>query len=516
MPATPMAGLVRRLSAYAPLGVAILAVAARLLPTPRTIDDAFITFRYARNLLAGNGFVFNLGERVLGTTTPLYTLLLAGLAGLLRSGNYPWLALALNALADGLSCLLLVTLGDRLTGRRPVGLAAALLWAIAPMSVTFAIGGMETSVFILLVLTTAHLYVSGRTRAAAVVAGLLLLTRPDGVLLVAPLALDLTLRRLRERQLPWAEAGLGLAVIGPWAVFATLYFGSPIPHSIAAKSLAYRLPPEAALVRLLQHYSTPFFEQDVFGRFWPLVGLLLYVSLSLLGSLAAIRREPRAWPLAAYPWLYLAAFAAANPLIFRWYLAPPLPLYFLFILIGLARVLGDLAARLRWAVTTGSRLLALPALACVLLSLHAWTLHPDHGPRRPAPVMAWHQLELYYTVVGRELAPRLSPGAVIAAGDVGALGYYSGARILDTVGLMSPEATAYYPLPEGQYVINYAIPPKLISDYAPDYVVLLEVYGRAGLLRDPDFLAHYRQVERLDTDIYGSDGLLVMQRMQAP
>src|SRR5574342_655752 len=170
MPATPMAGLFRRLSAYAPVGVAILAVAARLLPTPRTIDDAFITFRYARNLLAGNGFVFNVGERVLGTTTPLYTLLLAGLAGLLRLDNYPWLALVVNALADGLSCLLLVKLGDLLSGRRAIGLAAALLWAIAPMSVTFAIGGMETSVFILLLLTTSHLYVSGRTRAAAVAA----------------------------------------------------------------------------------------------------------------------------------------------------------------------------------------------------------------------------------------------------------------------------------------------------------------------------------------------------------
>ncbi|MCC6188386.1 MAG: hypothetical protein IT318_05100, partial [Anaerolineales bacterium] len=47
-----------------------LALAARLLAGPRTIDDAFITFRYARNLLAGSGLVFNPGENVLGTTTP--------------------------------------------------------------------------------------------------------------------------------------------------------------------------------------------------------------------------------------------------------------------------------------------------------------------------------------------------------------------------------------------------------------------------------------------------------------
>ena len=34
-------------------------------------DDAFITFRYARNLAAGLGFVYNQGEPVMGTSTPL-------------------------------------------------------------------------------------------------------------------------------------------------------------------------------------------------------------------------------------------------------------------------------------------------------------------------------------------------------------------------------------------------------------------------------------------------------------
>ena len=49
-----------------------LAIFARLLPGARTIDDAFITFRYAQNLLSGQGLVFNPREQVLGTTTPLF------------------------------------------------------------------------------------------------------------------------------------------------------------------------------------------------------------------------------------------------------------------------------------------------------------------------------------------------------------------------------------------------------------------------------------------------------------
>jgi hypothetical protein len=102
---------------------------------------------------------------------------------------------------------------------------------------------------------------------------------------------------------------------------------------------------------------------------------------------------------------------------------------------------------------------------------------------------------------------------VIAAGDVGALGYFSNARILDTVGLMSPEASAYYPLDPALYVINYAVPPQLILDKQPDYVVLLEVYGRSGLLADPHFLSAYQLVQAIPTDIYDSEGMLVWRRL---
>jgi len=101
---------------------------------------------------------------------------------------------------------------------------------------------------------------------------------------------------------------------------------------------------------------------------------------------------------------------------------------------------------------------------------------------------------------------------LVAAGDVGALGYYTGARILDTVGLMSPEASGYYPLKPELYTITYAVPAQLILDRRPAYVVLLEVYGRKGLFKDPAFLSQYSLYAKIPTDIYGSDGLLVWQR----
>jgi hypothetical protein len=126
--------------------------------------------------------------------------------------------------------------------------------------------------------------------------------------------------------------------------------------------------------------------------------------------------------------------------------------------------------------------------------------------------MAWFKLEQLYTQVGRELAPEVTPQTVIAAGDIGALGYFSGARILDTLGLISPQSTGYYPLPPDQLVINYAISADLMADQQPDYVIFLEVYGRRTLLTDSRFLAAYTLREKIPTDIYGSDGMLVYQR----
>ena len=167
------------------------------------IDDAFITFRYARNIVHGVGFVYNAGERVLGTTTPLYTLWMAALSLVTHTENYPILALVTNALADAVSTYLLYHLGKRLSNSPLVGLAAALLWAIAPMSVTFAIGGMETSVFILLMLATFTAHLERRPYLTAVLAALSFLTRPDAVLIVALVFGQVLLENIKSSNLKY-------------------------------------------------------------------------------------------------------------------------------------------------------------------------------------------------------------------------------------------------------------------------------------------------------------------------
>ncbi|MDD5468932.1 MAG: hypothetical protein PHS96_14105 [Anaerolineales bacterium] len=522
----------------------LLAIAARLLPGARTIDDAYITFRYARNIVAGNGFVYNPGEHVLGTTTPLYTLLLS-LCSLPLGGEqapFPEMAQVINALADGLTCLILLRLGMRL-GYPWAGAGMGLLWAITPYSVTFAIGGLETSVYVFLLCACGWAYLQEKRILSALAGSFMLMTRPDALIFLGPLALDRLWRMARPalegakapvgeagepsgrgQSRPWLELLALLLPTAIWALFATLYFGSPLPHSITAKTLAYRLPEMNALQRLSQHYAAPFVDDYTLGVTWMKVGIFLYPILSVLGGRLAYKAQARSWPFFAFPWLYFLTFSLANPLIFRWYLTPPLPPYQLSILIAGEHLLrqlfvwrakgeAPLSPLLKGLRTTA---LALLVAAPLLLSINAWTLRPDHGQAHPAPRMAWIALELYYRQAAELLnedfqASETPP--LVAAGDVGVLGYYTSAHILDTVGLNSPQSVRYYPLDASLYATNYAIPPDLIMDYHPDAVVILEVYGRLGLLEDARFNQQYRLRHKLEADIYGSEGMLIFERL---
>jgi hypothetical protein len=304
-------------------------------------------------------------------------------------------------------------------------------------------------------------------------------------------------------------------IAGAWSAFAFFYYGTVLPHSMLAKSVAYRLESGSGMIRLIQHYGTPFFEQLTFGTMAMVVTAPLYLFLSIVGIRRAEKMRPEAGAAAAlaYPWLYFAVFSAANPLIFRWYLAPPTPFLFLTIFLGAAALLEGLRAgegRVKNILFAG---LAACALA---FSLREWKPAADHGPARPAPEMAYIQLELQYRAVAEDLKGWIRPGVTVAAGDVGVLGYFLDATILDTVGLISPEAVGFYPLPESMYVIIYAIPPDLIVSARPEIVVFLEVYGRNGLLRDSRFLETYRKCAEYPSDMYGSRSMLVYCRKDLP
>ena len=503
----------------------LLAIGARALPGPRTIDDAFITFRYSRNLVEGAGFVYNPGVRTLGTTTPLFALTMAGMSGLAGGQDFPHYALWVSALADAGTVSLMFVLARRLTGSPLIAVLPAAIWAIAPMSVTFAIGGMETSVTIFWMFAAFALYARPgaaddtprRAFALGAVAGLGLLTRVDSALWIGPLfAYQLAESWLRARRLPWRTWAGVLLILLPWLVFSWAYFGALLPNSVTAKRFAYVLEPFSALGQLLPVYSNVFSIFDVLGSTGAMISAVIHAALALCALPYAARRLPRALPLLVYPWLYFAVFAALNPLIFRWYFAPPLPAWILAIFTGAWALLAPLAQRGVQGRRVALGLVAALGLFWLFTTANGWVLRPDHGPDRPAPRMAWHQIELLYEQMGRHLRDVIGVTAEtrVASGDIGAIGFFSRATIVDTVGLVTPELTAYYPVDPALIVPgqNYAIPPALIADTLPDYLVTMEAFVRLGLEAEPWFNAQYDLILEYPTDFYGTGMRLYRRR----
>src|SRR3989442_1563363 len=106
-------------------------------------DDAYIHFRYAENIAQGEGFVYNPGERVLGSGAIPWNLMLAVIAALAPPGTLPAAVSVLNYLAL-LACaaLLLAALRELVRPWGGIGITAALL-AQGPLVVS-SVGGMET------------------------------------------------------------------------------------------------------------------------------------------------------------------------------------------------------------------------------------------------------------------------------------------------------------------------------------------------------------------------------------
>ncbi len=156
-------------------------------------DDAFISFRYARNLLEGHGLVFNPGEYVEGYSNFLWVLELAalwGAFGLRPEHTAPWLSVACTI---GTLAAMLWWVG-RLPGLSHRRLVAWMAVGLVCSSATFAVwtsaGGLETrqfTLFVVLAVVGLTLYPENRRALLGVSLSLAAasLTRPEGPLFAA-------------------------------------------------------------------------------------------------------------------------------------------------------------------------------------------------------------------------------------------------------------------------------------------------------------------------------------------
>lgn len=409
---THAASLDRRLRVGLGLVVAACRVAQwRSFPL---YDDAFITFRYAENLAAGAGLVYNPGapwEPVLGTTTPLYAVLMGGLAAL----GFPlsWAALAFNALCDALTGWLLAT---ALASRPLAALGAVLLFAALPHLGRVSAGGMEPSLFVALALGASVAASRGRMGAAGWLGALACTTRPEGVMLVASIAAF----HVRSWRDAWRFfAPIALVGVASTAALTAIY-GSPIAQSVRAKAGRHGLG-----LDWVRAWST------LRQAFAPPLVLVALSPLTAVGVALLLRRTSALRAFVLFAVAIPLAYIAAGAKTWGWYFYAPLTAACAGLAFRLDSLLAALAPRV-WRATQ-ARISALTiggALAALAATIALAVFVPDKVTER-----VYRPLQREFERLGlRERGQRL------LASDIGAAGYFSGALILDSEGLVWPAA----------------------------------------------------------------------------
>jgi arabinofuranosyltransferase len=395
------------------------------------IDDAFITFRYAWNLIHGSGFVYNPGERVEGTSSFLFTVVMAVPIGL---GLEPYrVATTLASLAFA-ACAVLAYGAVRAciedAGSRYLALAAAALVAASSQLAFHSQTGLETLLYAALVaaafaaqLRALHLGQGGVTWARLL--ALAALTRPEGVAVFLWFWLAVSVWRWGRVRLALRELAAFSQIFGPVLVLRLLYFGHWLPNSVVAKSGHW----ETLALGLWRH------------------------------PLATLQQSPGVQLLADYfsdRYVLLAALVGT-------------------LLIGRARYAGLLAlgtvlpgaAAIVWNggdwMPYGRLLTAsvTPLLAAAMLGLRGVLFHEEQRARgRHSPSFAFSSLLIFFVAkaslarldvksvvyvrlqqmrfMGELMTPLARSGDVMATEYAGVLPYYWRVRVLDMRGLCDP------------------------------------------------------------------------------
>jgi hypothetical protein len=372
-----------------------------------TQDDAFISFRYAEHLIAGEGLVFNPGEWVEGYTNLLWTLMMAAVMAL---GGEP----VIGSTVLGLACLGGTVIATGRLGR--VGGAAGIGLLVAPLLVASdaqlaleSVEGLETALFALLVTLGTCDALGARRRGGALYFVLACLTRPEGVLLWGALQAGLLLRAWRSGEgmaqlrtsLRWSvPIVLCLVLLTAWRLYA---YGDPLPNTFYAKTGGFAVP------RGLAYVGAHVRSHPVL---WGLALSGIWVS----------RRAPQTLPLVVMVGLYMAYVVVVGG-DFK-----PTGRFIIPVLPMLAVLAQGAAAGLAERGRGGLGALVVLAAVLLFLSKERLDIATVHAQERHANLVA-------RKLVGDWLATHTPPQAVIAIHSAGVIPFYAGRTTIDMWGL---------------------------------------------------------------------------------
>jgi len=450
------------------------AVAARIafwVISNRMFEDGLTTVTHARNVPLGLGLVHHLGEgHVHGFTSALGVLV--PLAGELIHEGSGIFAVRIASLVAVCVALLYACLICRDIGLVAFPTAFVLAYLSFDQNMIFyGMAGMETQMAVAIILGGVYHVRRNDLVASGIWLGLAPLARPEFVLWVAPALLYLALRNFKGA----VRAGaIAAAIVVPWLVFTILYYGSPIPNTILAKSATNPIPAILTAgsplpwmqwlvhqftghLALLLGYLEPFREVwNAAAAPVPIVvlwGVVIAMVWLIVAGLLALRRIPGFWPVILFLALFFAYRVYFLGVVFYsdWYMPPFLALVVIVAAIGM-QGLSAFALQLHRGLA-------------VILSL-AFAIHMPFSFMVEARVQAIE--DQVRTNAGQYLKATVKPGESVVSESAGYIGFYGDVKLYDYPGLTSPTSVrALKRMPaDKRHLID------LVAALQPDWIVL--------------------------------------------
>ncbi len=418
-------------------------------------DDQFILYRYVDNIISGNGFVFNVGERVLGSTTPLFTIISSFFALIFKGFQIPDTVAYLNIFLFSLSSVFLFKIAKEIFLIDDI--FSYILILIYSLNLSKMIPeGMETPLFLFLVFAAIYFLYIKKEYISVIFLSLSVITRPDAILIFAIFfiyfVLNFDFRKIVKLSV------LSVLVLLPWFIFATLYFGTFIPQSLLAKmhsSDIVRMPFYQAFKVMLANISRLYwgqiidFNKIIFQVVFNLIPVIIMISLAIFNKLNKYN-----WFFFLIPFVYFIAFSLSNPIMFPWYVSQIEPFWITISFVGLYYLYKN----------TQSSIVLIFILLCLIFPLISYT-------KKVASNDIGSKKTLFR--VSQYLNENIQKGQTVGISNIGIVSFKTKAYIIDFFGLVREDSVLYYPIENGCFDKNelYVIPPNLIKSSVPDWLV---------------------------------------------
>jgi len=461
----------------------ILGIWARISLIPFTGDDAYITFRYARNIAAGLGFVYNQGEYVLGTTTPLLTLILA-FTKLLSIPIIP-VAKIIGITSGAAYLILIISQFNSFSKRTALTLLFAVTVSLIPTNAKWDVAGMETALYIFLVYIILFYAKDKSGLIIGLFAALCFLVRIDGIIALAALIIYKIINRIPPKTITKILVYFSIFIL-PWVVFTTIYFGSPIPNSATAKSITYA------------HYPLWSFSLTMFSQLTSRLNLIIsipFILATVTSIFYVLFKKKKFQIVSIWTILYIAFFSITGAPMHGWYFAPLLPVIFFQLFVSLADLFDFVFRKISLPMSKllNPALIILIVLAIFsgifLINSRAVELRKDWQAFDEEIV---DPIAEYLYKYGKE-------GDVLSLETFGSVGWFTDFPILDRGGLVSPEVIPFNRMVNGVNSID------IILHFKPRFVVTWATWEEEKMFLDKEktveFYNSYKLIESYKIDI---------------